>query len=234
MKGRIQLPIRATPVSEPKKISIEEFYAKLKENPEVRRIFREYANIGGNSGLLLHYVWIDCCPPVKFSNEVVTDTFNRLRESVEQARLILRHHAVLLPPDVLDKAGNPFFDALRDVWKQLNDEQFVKGFLDDEKTDRGVGRPPGADPSNFAAAVLAMEFKSRYGHPKLADIVTLITAAEPKRFGPDSCATDVARLAIDRLRNSKDFDRIRNYWEARFGDPDTFPDRRFTDWSDPS
>lgn len=233
MKGRIKLPIRVKPVSEPKKISIEEFYTKVKENPEVRRIFREYANIGGNSGLLLHYVWIDCCPPVKFSNEVVTDTFNRLRESVEQARLILRHHAVLLPPDVLDKAGNSFLNALRRVRKQLNNEQFIKGFLDDEKTDRGVGRPPGADPSNFAAAVLAMEFKSRYGQPRLTDIVTLITAADPDRFAVND-AIDSIRLAIKRLRGSGSFDRVQKYWEGRFGAPDTFPDRRFTDWSDPS
>lgn len=233
MKDRIKLPIRVKPVSEPKKISIDQFYTEFKKNPKVRKIFRDYAKTGGNPGLLLHYLWIGCCPPVKFSNVVVTDTFSRLRESVEQARLVLRHHMELQPPRVHDKKGIPFLNALRRVLKRLADEQFIKGFLDDEKTDRGVGRPPGADPSNLAAAVLAMEFKSRHKDPKLADIVTLITAADPDRFQVND-AIDSMRLAIKRLRGSGSFDRVQKYWIGVFGDPNTFPDRRFTDWSDPS
>lgn len=226
----IQLPVHAKPARRLSKLRPRELYEQLRQNKEVRRIFRTYMKHGGHPDALFLLLWRCVCPPYRFRAKPVKRAVARLVTAIDEFVLAMSTYLEDLPPHALDARAIPLLEHLVPVktelvvWSSAIPEDRATGFL---------GRPRGSLPSNFAAAVLAREFRKRFGQPRWEDIATLIEAVDASRFAKiharSNLPSEAVRWSVGRIL-TKHKKAVNKAWIDLFGSTAGWPGPQFAQW----
>lgn len=229
---RIQLPIRTKRTRKPRKESATELYERLRRDERVRKIFRAYKakTKKGYPDALLLFLWNFVCPPHQFSPQTAKRTVDRLAVAIVEFRTVMATYLKEFPPNVLEAQVTPFLAHLKDVGKNLDMWYSV---LHEDRGPKRSGRPSGVSYQNFAAAVLAKEFRRRFRQPRWNDIATLIDAVDSSRFvkikEDFNLPGEAVRSCVGRIltKHKKEVDKL---WKGVFGSTAGWPPPRFDDW----
>jgi hypothetical protein len=175
---------------------------------DVCQVFRQYEERGGKPEQLrevLHYLWphqrrtervpqrrrktcLQRCASALKDALALEDLHPRLRRSLSQAR---RDLELYLRPDLTQEEREK-------VWKEMGLSR--------------PGRRRGPTLESLIPAILAEEFRDRFGRPCYRDILTLVRAVAPARF-PEGTEVDHIRNRIKSVPHKI----ARDYHENLFG-----------------
>lgn len=225
----IQLPVRAKPARGVSKLRPQELYEELQRNEAARKIFRDYKAQGGYPDALLLFLWRYVFPPYSFRVKPSKRAIASLAAAIDKFALVISTLCDGIPPTALDDRVIPFLERLIQVRMDLD---LWTSAIPEDRTTKLPGRPRGASPSNFAAAVLAQEFRKRFGRPRIEDIATLIQAVDPKRFkniNVHNLPREVVHRRVkDILAQHKKV--VTQHWVRWFGKTDDWPGPQFAEW----
>ncbi len=225
----IQLPMRAKPARRVSKLRPQELYERLRQIKPVCKIFRTYMRRRGYPDALFLFLWRYVCPPYRFRAKAAKRAVARLAAAIDDFGTAIATLLEGIPPDALDARAHPFLKRLIHVRKDLD---IWDSAIREDPATRPPGRPPGGSPSNLAAAVLAREFRRRFGRPRWGDIATLIEAVDPKRFAKikvGNLPSEVVRRSVNHILIEHE-KVVKKHWIGFFGKTSDWPGPQFADW----
>lgn len=229
---RIELPVRAKRVRKPYKELKEELYERLKRNEAVCEIFRAYKvrTKPGYPTALFGFLWCWVCPPYQFSPKTAKRTVDRLADAITEFRRVMGTYLKEFPPDALNAQVDPFLAHFVEV--RVNLDMWYSVTHEDHRP-RPSGRPPGVSFPNFAAAVIAKEFRKVFGRPRWGDIAMLIEAVDPSRFAKikeeENLPGEALRWCDHRIRTNH-AKAVNKLWKGVFGSTANWPPSQFDNW----
>ncbi len=229
---RIQLPIQTKRTRKPCKESKAELYERLRQNQAVCKIFRAYKTKTpqGYADALLIFLWSFVCPPHQFSPKTAKRAVDGLAAAIVVFRTVMATYLKDFPPDVLEAQVTPFLVHLTNVEKHLD---LWHSVIHEDRGPKRSGRPPGVSYQNFAAAVLAKEFRRRFRQPRWNDIATLIDVVDPSRFAKINEESNLPGEAVRSCASrvlTKHKNEVKKLWKGMFGSTAGWPPPRFNDW----